>query len=130
MPSGTSSTPRVGKLVREPAVNEACLAAVRAVDPKAKGMFCIDLKEDRNGIPCITEINIGRFFMISPVFHAVGKHNMAELYLRLAFGEPAAVPEGERLDDIGDEETFLVRELDGEPAVLTRAQIEASYRPA
>jgi predicted ATP-grasp superfamily ATP-dependent carboligase len=129
-PSGTSSTPRVGKLVREPEVNQACTAAVRAVDPRATGMFCIDLKQDRNGVPCITEINIGRFFMISPVFHAVGRHNMAELYLRLAFGAPVDIPGDERFDDIGNDETFLVRELDNEPAVLTESHIEASYRTA
>jgi len=130
MPSGTSSTPRVGKLVREPEVNEVCTKAVQAADPRATGMFCIDLKQDRNGVPCITEINIGRFFMISPVFHAAGRHNMAELYLRLAFGGLVDIPEGERFDDIGSDETFLVRELDNEPAVLTGAQIEASYRTA
>ena len=128
MPSGTSSTPRVGKLVPEAAVNEVCVAAVRAVDPKATGMFCIDLKQDQQGTPCITEINIGRFFMISPVFHAVGRHNMPDLYLRLAFREPVNVPRDQRFDDIGDDEVFLVRELDHEPAVLTRSAIDASFR--
>jgi carbamoyl-phosphate synthase large subunit len=128
MPSGSSSTPRVGKLVREAAVNEVCSAAVRAVDPGATGMFCIDLKQDRQGTPCITEINIGRFFMISPVFHAVGRHNMADLYLRLAFREPVHVPPDERFDDIGDDEVFLVRELDHEPAILTRSVIDASVK--
>ncbi len=128
MPSGSSSTPRVGKLVREAAVNEVCTAAVRAVDPKATGMFCVDLKQDRQGMPCITEINVGRFFMISPVFHAVGRHRMADLYLRLAFGERVNVPSDERFDDIGNDEVFLVRELDHEPAVLTRSAIDATFQ--
>jgi carbamoyl-phosphate synthase large subunit len=130
MPSGTSSTPRVGRLVREPAVNEAGIAAVRAVDPQATGIFSVDLKQDRQGMPCITEINIGRFFMISPAFHAVGRHRMADLYLRLAFDEGVHVPTDERLDDIGDDEVFLVRELDHEPAVLTKSAIDASFRKA
>jgi carbamoyl-phosphate synthase large subunit len=128
MPSGSSSTPRVGRLVREARVNDACTAAVRAVDPRATGMFCVDVKEDRHGVPCITEINVGRFFMISPVFHAAGRHDMADLYLRVAFGEPVIVPDEDRYDDIGTEDTFLVRELDHEPAVLTRADIESRYR--
>ena len=46
MPSGTSSTPRVGKLLNNKSVNEVCTSAVRSLDPRATGMFCIDLKED------------------------------------------------------------------------------------
>ncbi len=128
MPSGSSSTPRVGRLVREPEVNAVCTEAVRTVDPRATGMFCVDLKQDRRGVACVTEINVGRFFMISPVFHASGRHNMADLYLRLALGEPVTVPSDERYDDIGPDETFLVRELDHEPAVLSKAAIDGSYR--
>jgi predicted ATP-grasp superfamily ATP-dependent carboligase len=127
MPSGTSSTPRVGKLVNNPMVNDVCTRAVQSIDPQATGMFCIDLKEDRNGTPCITEINIGRFFMITPVFNSAGRHNMVELYLALAFGENVVIEDRERYGDIGSEETFLVRELDNEPAVLTGEQIEGNY---
>jgi len=98
------------------------------VSSAAQARFWIHYWEEMRGVPCITEINIGRFFMISPVFHAVGRHNMADLYLRLAFGEAVDVPAAERLDDVGTDDTFLVRELDHEPAVLTRAEIEASFR--
>lgn len=127
MPSGSSSTPRVARTIDSPAVNETCVATVRAVDPRATGLFCLDLKEDRKGVPCVTEINIGRFFMITPLFNAVGRHNMAELYVRLAFGECPEVGPGERFGDIGPEETYLVREVDNEPAVLTAAEIRSRY---
>lgn len=129
MPSGQTSTPRVARLVDSPAVNRVCVDAVQCLDPAATGMFCIDLKENAAGVPCITEINIGRFFMISPIFNLVGRHNMADLYVRLAFGREVEVGERERFGDIGDEETYLVRELDCEPAILTRAEIEASSIP-
>lgn len=127
MPSGSSSTPRVARLIDNPAINEVCEATVRAVDPRATGLFCIDLKEDRNGRPCVTEINIGRFFMITPLFDAVGRHNMADLYLRLALGERPEIAPGERFGDIGPEETYLVREIDNEPEVLTAAEIRSRY---
>jgi carbamoyl-phosphate synthase large subunit len=127
LPSGSSSTPSIGKLVNNPRVNEICTKSVLAVDPKATGMFCIDLKENQEGNPCVTEINIGRFFMITPAFDSVGRHNMAELYLRLAFGEDVAVHVNERFSDVGSDETFLVREIDNEPMVMTTDEIESSY---
>jgi carbamoyl-phosphate synthase large subunit len=127
MPSGTSSTPRVGRLVNDARVNSICVQAIRSLDPQANGMFCVDLKEAREGTPCITEINIGRFFTINPAFNAVGRHNMADLFIRLSFGETVAVHDSERFSDIGTEETFLVRELDNEPSVHTAGQIEEKY---
>lgn len=127
MPSGTSSTPRVGKLLNNPMVDAVCTRAIKSIDAKATGMFCVDLKEDRDGTPCITEINIGRFFMITPVFNSVGRYNMADLYLRLAFGERVTVSDEERFSDIGSEAVFLVRELDNEPAVFTAEEIEQKY---
>jgi len=108
-------------------INELCVATVRAVDPRATGLFCIDLKEDREGVPCVTEINIGRFFMITPLFNTVGRHNMAELYVRLAFGELPEIAPQERFGDIGSEETYLVREVDNEPEVLTAEEIRSRY---
>ena len=127
MPSGTSSSPRVGKLVNNPVVNEICTTAVRSIDDAATGMFCVDLKEDSEGTPCITEINIGRFFMITPAFDLVGRHSFAELYVNLAFGDETRVAVNERFSDIGESETFLVREVDNEPAVLSAEDIAKSY---
>jgi hypothetical protein len=127
MPSGSSSTPRVARLIDDPVLNEICVATVRAVDPRATGLFCIDFKEDAKGLPCVTEINIGRFLMITPIFDAVGRHNMAELYLRLAFGERPEVSPEERFGDIGSEETYLIREIDNEPEILTAGQIRSRY---
>lgn len=124
MPSGKSSTPRVGKLVNEPAVNEICEAAVKGLDPDANGIYCIDLKENYNGEPCITEFNIGRFFMISPIFNLVGRYNMAELFLKLAFGEQVEIDARFRFSDIAEEETYLVREFDGAPLIVSKNRID------
>jgi carbamoyl-phosphate synthase large subunit len=127
MPSGSSSTPRVARTIASDVINELCVATVRAVDPRATGLFCIDLKEDLHGVPCVTEINIGRFFMITPLFNTVGRHNMAELYVRLALGEPAGVSSDDRFGDVGLEETYLVREIDSEPEVLTADEMRSRY---
>jgi carbamoyl-phosphate synthase large subunit len=124
MPSGSSSTPRVGRLVNEPTVNAVCVATVRGIDSEASGIYCIDLKENGSGSPCITEVNIGRFFMISPIFNLVGRYNMAELYLQLAFGERVKIDEHDQFSDIGKEETYLVREFDGAPLIIPKSGID------
>ena len=127
MPSNASSTPSLGKLVFNPVVNDLCTRAIESIAPHANGMFSVDLKEDRFGAPCITEINIGRFFMITIIFNTVGKHNMAELYLKLALGEPVSVPESERYNDIGDEDYYLIRGLDNLAGVMSGSELENSF---
>jgi carbamoyl-phosphate synthase large subunit len=86
MPSGQSSSPSVARSVHDERVNELATRAVRAVDPGATGVFCVDLKEDAEGRPLVTEINAGRFFTTSNFFAAAGA-NMPYTYVRLALGE-------------------------------------------
>ena len=115
-PSGQTSSPALARTVRRPDVNEAAAAAVRAVDEGAHGIFCVDVKENVGGVPCVTEINAGRFFTTSIFFSEAGC-NMPYYYLRMAYEEDLpdlpqfnAVPEGlywVRLMDMGDK---LLRE--------------------
>lgn len=99
-PSGQSSTPSVAKTVHREDINRIATKAIKAIDNKATGIFCIDMKENKHGIPCITEINCGRFFTTSNFFAKAGC-NMPYYYVKLAFGEKLpdllkynAVPEG------------------------------------
>ena len=85
-PSGQSSSPSVARTVRRPEVNDVAAAAVRAVDPAASGVFCVDLKEDANGRALVTEINAGRFFTTSNFLARAGL-NMPHLYVKLGLGE-------------------------------------------
>jgi len=117
MPSGQSSTPKIARLVYNEDVVETCVKAVKAIDNEATGNFCIDLKEDAEGVPHITEINIGRFFMITNIFNLSGKYNMAEIYLKLAFDEPVRIEERLKFRDI-DENVYLIRGLDTLPDVV------------
>jgi carbamoyl-phosphate synthase large subunit len=86
MPSGQSSSPSVARTVRRDDVNELATRAVLAVDPDASGVFCVDLKEDEDGRPLVTEINAGRFFTTSNFLAEAGA-NMPYTYVRLAYGE-------------------------------------------
>jgi carbamoyl-phosphate synthase large subunit len=113
-PSGVSSTPALARMTAEPGVVAVCLDAVRAVDPHASGVFSIDLKEDATGRPCVTEINAGRFCMITPFFDTTGRHNMAATYVRLARGETVTIPEPY---DVA-EDWYMVRDLDTLPGIF------------
>jgi carbamoylphosphate synthase large subunit len=113
-PSGTSSIGALHKTVKVPRVVDTSLAAVRAVDPIASGAFSIDLKEDADGRPCVTEINVGRFLTGTPIFDLTGRHNMAVTYVRLALKEPV------NIEDVYDvaEDYYMVRDLDALPDVF------------
>lgn len=130
-PSGTSSTPALAKTVLEPRVLELCRAAVHAIDERASGVFSFDLKENADGLPCLTEINAGRFAMITPIYDLTGKHNMAVTYVRLAFDEPVEIPDA---CDVA-EDHYLVRDLDTTPGVFHAEELfdgidEATVRGA
>jgi len=85
-PSGQTSSPSVAKTVWRKDVNEIATMGIKSIDSKATGVFCVDLKENKNGIPCITEINAGRFFTTSNFFSEAGL-NMPYFYIKLAFEE-------------------------------------------
>jgi glutathione synthase/RimK-type ligase-like ATP-grasp enzyme len=110
--SGVSSTPSLAKTVRDQRIVDVCIEAIRAIDDDATGVFAVDLKENREGLPCVTEINAGRFFMITNIFDLTGAVNLATLYIQLACDEPVAP----RLNDDGGE-YYLVRDLDTEPGL-------------
>jgi len=113
-PSGMASTPALAKTVWEPAAVEACEAAMHAIDAGASGVFSFDLKESEAGEPCITEINAGRFCMITNIHDLTGRHSIAQTYVRLAFGESTGVDDPREYAG----EHYLVRDLDTLPLIL------------
>jgi carbamoylphosphate synthase large subunit len=113
-PSGTSSIGGLHKTVNVPCVVDTSLAAVRAVDPNAAGAFSVDLKEDAEGRPCVTEINVGRFLTGTPIFDLTGRHNMSVTYVRLALGEPVDI---QHVYDVV-EDYYMVRDLDALPDIF------------
>jgi carbamoyl-phosphate synthase large subunit len=85
-PSGQTSTPSVARTVRVPDVDALAQSAVQAVDARPQGVYCVDIKENAAGCPCVTEINAGRFFTTSNFFAHAGL-NMPDLLVRCALGE-------------------------------------------
>jgi predicted ATP-grasp superfamily ATP-dependent carboligase len=114
IPSGVTSLSSLAKTVVEPGVVDVCRAAIAAVAPGTSGAFSVDVKEDAEGRPHVTEINAGRFFMAMTAFDRVLKHNIALTYVRLARGE--RVDFGETYDAV--EDYYMVRDMDTEPGVF------------
>lgn len=123
---GASSIAALAKTVMEPRVAAVCAAAVRAVDRRASGVYCFDVREDTRGIPCVTEINAGRFGMSTNLYDLVGRHNMALSYVRLALGQPVNV----RNQYEATPDYYMVRNLDTLAAIFHADEFVAGIEDA
>jgi len=117
--TGTGAIESLAKTVNEPAVVELCADAIRVLDPDPTGAFSVSVREDRAGIPSITEIDAGRFTTMLNFFDLTGRHNMSANYVRLALDEPVDVGDSY---DVG-EECYFVRGVDTLPAIFRRSQL-------
>ena len=112
--SPLSSVPALTKTVRAPEIAALCARVIRALDPRASGVFGVDLREDRHGVARVTEINAGRFSSTTNLLDLTGKHNMTAVYLRAARGERV------ELEDEYDvaEYHYLLRDIDAPPRIV------------
>ena len=118
-PSGMSSTPAVAKTLCNHQVLDVCDHAVKLISPGASGVFNLDLKQDAAGMARITEINAGRFAMITNLYDLTGCHNMAQTYVQLALGH---MPQIDEMRDIAADH-YLVRDYDTHPLITSLEEI-------
>jgi carbamoylphosphate synthase large subunit len=107
-PSGISSVSHLAKTVAEPAVARVCVDAIRALDRRATGTFNLDLRENGEGVPCVTEINAGRFPSGNLIHALTGKRNISTAFVRTALGERV----GYHDEYDADEGWYTIRDLD------------------
>jgi hypothetical protein len=93
--------------------------ALLALDPTPTGTFSVDLKENADGVPCVTEINAGRLVMGMTTIGSLGAHDMAACYVRLALGEALT------LEDAYDcpPDLYVVRDVDAPAGVFHADEI-------
>jgi biotin carboxylase len=125
-PSGVASQSSLAKNVFEPKVVEISSAAVRLVDPHARGAFDVDLKSRADGTPAITEINAGRFLSSQPIFDFTGSHNMTRVFLQVAFGDPVDLHE--TYDAAPG--WYMVRDFDALPGIVHEDDVIRHRRPS
>ncbi|HEV8584706.1 MAG TPA: hypothetical protein VGT02_07020 [Methylomirabilota bacterium] len=104
----------LGRRVDDRRVTDLVTAAVRAIEPRASGVFCFDAREDAAGAPRLTEFNAGRFGLSAILLDLCGKVGLVATYVRVALGERVEPP----VEPEPAEEWYLVRDYDGVPAVL------------
>lgn len=118
-PSGVFSFPSLTKTVVAQEALQVTLRALRTIDEHPSGAFLAELRESADGVPCITEINAGRFPSGSTALFAMGKDNMIEIFALLAVGERATVDDQYAFSTDG----YLVRDIDSPPGVYSAAEL-------
>ena len=92
-PSGVTGVSGISRIVAREDIDRIGEQAVRAVSAAPHGIFAVDLREDAQQRPCVTEINPGRFISLSLFFARAGA-NLPLLYLNTALGDPVpAMPQ-------------------------------------
>lgn len=117
-PSGISGTAGTIVSIDRADVLEIAKDAVLALDPNPNGVYAVDLKENWDGVPCVTEINAGRFLTSSLHFFAITGYNLPYFYVRLAYGESPSFdvdyPKG----------MCIIRTLDTPPILLKKVDVD------
>lgn len=84
--SGRTGTPTRCRVVHDEDVLCVGAEAVATVDPAPHGVYCVDMREDADGVPRPTEINAGRWATTSPLYRAFGP-NLVAWHVALAHGQ-------------------------------------------
>ncbi|MFB3890085.1 MAG: ATP-grasp domain-containing protein [Candidatus Bathyarchaeia archaeon] len=133
-PSGITGTPAVQRTVHDQKVNRTGVQAVLSIDSSFTGIASVDLKENAEGTPCVTEINPGRMFTTSYFFSYASKilrndyaANIPYLCVKLAYKE--ALPEIPKFNVL-PADVYWIRHMDA-PARLVKENrvIGAMYSP-
>ncbi len=119
--SGMSSTPAVARTVRDDKALDTIMQTVKSLTANPHGNFNFDLKGRKDGTMCITECNVGRFCMITPIFDRTGKHSTVEMYIRSAFDDNS-IKISNPIDI--EEDYYLLRELDTLPTIIHKDKME------
>lgn len=87
--SGVSGTTAYQRIIKGEQFNDIAIKTIRNLVDKPHGIFSVDLKENKKGVPCVMEINPGRFSTTSQFMKYAGC-NMA--YIHAYMGIYGKVP--------------------------------------
>ncbi|MGC9104781.1 MAG: ATP-grasp domain-containing protein [Candidatus Methanodesulfokora sp.] len=114
--SGVTGTPTVARIVHDDEVTKVGISAVKALSSKPHGFYSVDIKEDADGKPRVTEVD-GKWHTTAPLwgyafskFKNDIKYNIAYIYVEIGLN-------GEVKQDIPEinlfpEELYLIRHID------------------
>jgi len=119
--SGVTGITGTGQTVSDPIVDKMAQDSIYSIDKNPNGIFSVDFTYDKEGTPCPTEINIGRFFTTHYFFTKAGL-NMPEIYLKLAFDEK--LPEIKKKINPLPEGLLWVRGMDVLPVLTSTKEVQ------
>jgi carbamoyl-phosphate synthase large subunit len=114
-PSGITGTPSVAKLINDEPVHRIGKQTIEAISKEPNGVFGVDMRENTEEIPCVTEINPGRFFTPSFMYAKAG-YNIVKTFFEKALDlQPSTVikPRAEI-----KENTYWIRGIDATPVLV------------
>lgn len=124
--TGVTGMTGVARTVARSDLDEIAIKAIKAVDSRPHGIYGVDAKENNEGVPCPTEINIGRFFTTVEFFKQAGV-NMPLIHISLAEGKQVDVePWVEKLNPIKGE-YYWFRTPDCLPVFLSKGEVEEKF---
>ena len=119
--SGVTGVTGVAETVSDPQLDDIAERAIRAIDTCPSGIFSVDLTYSNAGEPCLTEINIGRFFTTIHFFTEAGV-NFPYIFVALAYGERPPLPE-KRINPLTPG-LLWVRGMDTAPVLVRREDLK------
>lgn len=121
-PSGITGNTSFGRLINEPelvSISEETLNYIsEEVGSKLNGIFTVDFKEDEDGIPKITEINIRHVAFTSSI--AAGGANLPADTLKM-LSSGSLTPK--RIDYQYEEGLIFLRDVDSLPIILNEKEL-------
>jgi len=122
-PSGITGNTSFGRLVNEPelvSISESSLAGIsKELDTELNGIFTVDFKEDRNGTPKITEINIRHVAFTSSI--AAGGANIPLDTVLAMYHQ--SWHEMKRIDYRYKESLIFLRDVDSLPVIMKESDL-------
>lgn len=119
--SGVTGITGVGETFSCPIVDRTAQDSILSMDNCPHGIFSVDMTYSFDGIPKITEINIGRFFTTHYFFTKAGI-NFPEIFCNIALDDKFPVLE-KKINPLPDG-LIWIRGMDVEPHLTTAAELE------
>ncbi|MDZ7693177.1 MAG: hypothetical protein U5K69_18995 [Balneolaceae bacterium] len=122
-PSGITGNTSFGRLINEPELVQLSQNALESISDELgtglNGIFTVDYKEDAEGAPKITEINIRHVAFTSSI--AAGGANLPMDTLEAMFKGNGTTME--RVDYTYDEPLIFLRDVDSEPIIMKESEL-------
>lgn len=120
--SGVTGITGVGQTFSDASIDRLAQDAIMAVDNNPNGIYGVDMTYGFDGVPYVTEINIGRFFTTHYFFTRAGI-NFPEIYCNIALEKD--FPSLEKKINPLPDDLLWIRGMDVEPVLTTVDALDA-----